>query len=70
VVVLDHGPVDPGCLVAMPARQPLAARVWGSMYRTWFWHPDAPRQRKKGKRRSSKRERQKAKGEIRDNAGE
>jgi hypothetical protein len=49
-------------------RQPLAARVWGSTYRTWFWHPDAPRQRKKGKRRSAKRERQRAKREISDAA--
>lgn len=40
----------------MPDRQPLAARVWGSVYRTWF-PPDA--QRKKAKRRSAKRERQK-----------
>ena len=49
-------------------RQPLAARVWGNGYRTWFWHPDAPRQRKKGKRRSAKRERQLAKEEIRQDS--
>jgi hypothetical protein len=37
-------------------RQPLAARVWGSTYRTWF-PPDVPRQRRKAKRRSARRER-------------
>jgi hypothetical protein len=42
----------------MTKRQPLAARVWGSMNRTWF-PPDAARHRKKAKRRSAKRERQK-----------
>lgn len=46
-------------------RQPLMARVWGSQYRTWFWGPDSPRQNRKGKRRSAKRERQKAAAEIR-----
>jgi hypothetical protein len=46
-------------------RQPLAARVWGSTYRTWF-PPDPARQKRKAKRRSAKRERQLARAEIRD----
>lgn len=58
----------PGCIaprLMADRRQPLAARVWGSQYRTWFWHPDSPRQNKRGKRRSAKRERQKARCELR-----
>lgn len=42
-------------------RQPLAARVWGGLYRTW-WPPEG-RHKKQAKRRSAKRERQHAKTE-------
>jgi hypothetical protein len=46
------------------ARQPLKARAWGGVYRTWF--PDGiARQKRKAKRRSAKRERQRARAGIR-----
>lgn len=47
----------------MMRRQPLAARVWGGLCRTW-WPPDSPRHRKKAKRRSARRERRQARTEI------
>lgn len=47
----------------MPRRQPLAARVWGGNYRTW-WPPDSTRLRKLAKRRSARRERQRGQHEI------
>jgi hypothetical protein len=49
----------------MAHRQPLAARVWGSCYRTW-WPADGSRHRKRAKRRSAKRERVKAREQIRN----
>ena len=48
-------------------RQPLAARVWGSCYRTW-WPPEG-RHKKRAKRRSARRERVNARQETRDAAG-
>jgi hypothetical protein len=45
-------------------RQPLAARVWGTCYRTW-WPPDG-RHKKKAKRRSARRERWQAQQEIQE----
>jgi hypothetical protein len=44
-------------------RQPLAARVWGNRYRTWF--PPDGRQKKRAKRRSARRERAVTRREIR-----
>jgi hypothetical protein len=49
----------------MTRRQPLEARVWGRMYRSWY--PAEGRQKRRGKRRSAKRERWRAKIEIREN---
>ncbi len=49
---------------AASGRQPLAARVWGSLYRTW-WPPEG-RNADKAKRRSARRERERARKEIRD----
>jgi hypothetical protein len=49
----------------MVRRQPLAARVWGRNYRTWWPAEPGPRHRKKAKRRSAKRERQLARRIIR-----
>lgn len=46
-------------------RQPLAARVWGRSYRTW-WPPDGTRHRKRAKRRSGHRERQQTRARLRD----
>ena len=49
----------------MTRRQPLEARVWGSLYRSWY-PQDPSRQKRKAKRRSAKRERARARREIRD----
>lgn len=51
----------------MTRRQPLAARVWGRQYRTWF-PPDVTRQKKKAKRRAAKRERQQIRDQLRKEA--
>jgi hypothetical protein len=47
-------------------RQPLAARVWGSLYRTWW--PDEGRSKKKAKRRSARRERARGRRQIREDS--
>jgi len=48
----------------MARRQPLEARVWGPLYRTWW--DTCSRHKKRAKRRSARRERQQAKTEIRE----
>lgn len=59
------GGPEAGPGVSAVERQPLAAKTWGACCRTWF-PPDPARQRRRAKRRSAKRERQKAKSEIRE----
>ena len=43
-------------------RQPVEARVWGSLFRSWF--PGEGRHRGKAKRRSARRERVRGRHEI------
>lgn len=43
-------------------RQPLEARVWGSLHRSWY--PGQGRLKKRAKRRSAHRERQRARAEC------
>lgn len=52
----------------MTRRQPLAAKCWGSLYRTWW--PLSTRHRKRAKRRSARRERQQIRNELRSDHGE
>jgi hypothetical protein len=49
-------------------RQPLEARVWGRVYRSWYTQEG--RQKKKAKRRSAKRERHQAREAIRTSVWE
>ena len=41
---------------AVTRRQPLTARVWGGLYRSWWWAPGA-RNKDKAKRRAARRKR-------------